>query len=188
MNKFISGIENLSKWYGFGIIVLYSLLLAEFYSTVTALFISAELQSENIFIIFSRISYALTILSGVIIWVVLSFLFHLTALLFNGQAQFKRFLYPAAYPYFVPAVFILAGILLMDNVQIPETKDIAAALMDNAQFKLSMQLMNYSFIPYYLIVAVFIKNIYNIKYIYSFLSVAIPIVAIWGITELFKLV
>jgi hypothetical protein len=152
------------------------------------LFTSTGLQSENIFIIFSRVSFVVTLLSGIIIWVVLSFLFHLTALLFDGKAQFKQLLYSSAYLYFIPSIFLLAGILLMSNVRITETKDLATALTNNATFKLSMQLMNYSFFPYYLVVTIFIKKIYNINYIYSFLSVEIPIAAIWGITELFKLV
>ena len=130
----------------------------------------------------------MTILFGIIVWAVMTFLFHLTALLFDGQAQFKRFLYISAYPYIVPAIMVFAGILLLDGIQIANTEDAAAELVNNASFKLAMNLINLSFIPYYMMIAVLIRYVYNIHFWKAVASVVIPIVSVWGITELFKMV
>ena len=75
----------------------------------------------------------------------------------------------------------------MDDIEVPQIEDITTFLMNQPKFKLAVNLINYSFWPYYLIVTVFIRHIYQIKYIYAALSVAIPVVSIWAITELFKL-
>ena len=186
MKRIIVSIEQTSKWYGIAIIFLYSLLLAEFYSTINRILPFNDLVDHNIFIIFSRINYVITVLSGIIIWIITTFLFHLTALLFDGHSTFKQLLFISSYPYIVPVMMILVGIFLLDGIQIPDTEDITHILLNNSSFQLAMNLINYSFILYYLIVAVFIQHIYRIKYIYAALSVVIPVVSIWLISELFK--
>jgi hypothetical protein len=60
--------------------------------------------------------------------------------------------------------------------------------MQNSTVQLAINLLKYSVAPYYLIVAVFIRYIYQIKYLYAILSVVIPVIGIWLITELFKLI
>jgi hypothetical protein len=83
---------------------------------------------------------------------------------------------------------ILVAISLLDDIQIPNTEDALNVLLNNSSFKLSMNLINYSMAPYYLIVGIFIRYIYEIKYVYAFLSIVIPILSIWLISELFKFV
>ncbi|MDR0744273.1 MAG: hypothetical protein LBF05_07960, partial [Tannerella sp.] len=139
------------------------------------------------FEIMTRISYWATILLGVAVWLIMALLFHLTALLFNGQASFGHIARATSYPFIIPAVVILVGIFLLDGLDLPQTEEITTMLPNHPRFKLAMGLINYSFVPYYLIVAVFIRHIYQIRYVYAILSVAIPVVSIWAITELFKL-
>ncbi|MDR0604226.1 MAG: hypothetical protein LBG80_08005 [Bacteroidales bacterium] len=181
----INFIEQLPKWAGAGIVIVYSLLLAEFFSTINHLFPVDNSMSE-LLSVFSKISYWATILSGAIVWIVVSFLFHLMAMLFNGHSSFGRFLFLASYPYIISAIAILAGILIVDNIQIPDTENAMSILINNQSFKLAMNLINYSFMPYYILIAIIIHYIYQIKYLYAALSVAIPVVSIWLITELFK--
>jgi hypothetical protein len=178
---------QLPKWYGISIILVYSILLAEFSSTLTHLMPVDESWS-SIFKIFTRINYGVTILSGFVVWLIMSLLFHLTALLFNGHAAFDNITRATSYPFIIPAIMILAGIILLDGLGIPQTEDITTVLTNHPQFRLAMNLINYSFVPYYLIVAVFIRHIYQIKHLYAVLSIAIPVVSIWAITELFKLI
>jgi len=80
---------------------------------------------------------------------------------------------------------VLVGILLLDGVEIPQSEDMVAALVNNTTFKLAMNLINFSFIPYYLIVIVLIRYVHQIKYLYAALSVVIPVVAILLVTQLF---
>ena len=186
MKEIISKILQLSKWYGIGTVIIYSLLIAEYFSTVNQLFLYSE--SNNIFIIISRISYIVIILFGVIVWIVSTFLFHLTALLFDGKSSFERLLFVSSYPYIIPATMILVGIFLLDGIQVPNSEDAVAFLIDNKIFKLTAILINYSFIPYYLIISLLIRYIHQIKYLYALLSVIIPVLSIWLITELFRLI
>jgi hypothetical protein len=187
MKKVISLIVQLPKWYGAGVALVYSLLLAEFTSALNHL-IPIDEALNNIFEIMMRISYWATILSGIAVWLIMALLFHLTALLFNGHAAFDRVTRATSYPFIIPVMMILAGIVLLDGLEIPQAEDITTALANHPRFRLAMNLINYSFVPYYLIVAVFIRHIYQIKYLYAVLSIAIPVVSIWAITELFKLI
>jgi hypothetical protein bfra3_00210 len=94
----------------------------------------------------------------------------------------------AAYPYIIPAVFVFIAILMLDNVTITGVDDMVKALLKNERFQLIVKIVNYSFIPYYLIVSWIIHHLYRLKYSYAMLSVAVPICTIWGVTELFKLI
>jgi hypothetical protein len=187
MKSIVTHITQLPKWYGIGIMLIYSILLAEFSLTLTHLMPVDESWS-SVFKIFTRINYGVTVLSGFIVWLITALLFHLTALLFNGHAAFGHITRATSYPFIIPAIMILAGIVLLDGLEIPQAENITTVLANHPRFRLAMNLINYSFVPYYLIVAVFIRHIYQIKYLYAILSIAIPVVSIWAVTELFKLI
>jgi hypothetical protein len=187
MKSIVTHIMQLPKWYGIGIVFIYSILFAEFSSTLTHL-IPIDESWISIFKTLTKIHYGVTILSGFIVWLIMSLLFHLTALLFNGYASFGRMTRITSYPFMIPAIIIPIGIILLDDLKVPQTEDIVVFLSNHPKFKLTMALINYSFVPYYLIVAVFIRHIYQIKYLYAILSIAIPVVSIWAISELFKLI
>jgi len=185
MRKVVSVIEKLPVWYGLGVILLYSLLLAEFVSTFLHLFPYEEVF-DNVFRVILSISYAVNILLGIIVWIIYALLFHLMAMLFGGQATFKRLLFASAYPYLISACMVLVAIVLLGEVQPLILGNSEELLIQNPTVQLTMKLLNYSFYPYYLIVAVLIRYIYQINYIYATLSVAVPITAIWLVTELVK--
>jgi hypothetical protein len=150
--------------------------------------IPIEASLNKVFEILTKINYGIIILSGFIVWLIMSLLFHLTALMFNGYASFGQIAYGTSYLYIIPSIMILIGIFLLDNIQISNTEDAMNVLLNSSSFKLTMNLINYSMVPYYLTVGFFIRHIYGIKYVYAFLSVIIPIVAIWLISELFKFI
>jgi hypothetical protein len=167
--------------------LIYSILLAEFSSALTHL-LPIDESWNSIFEIFTRINYGIAVLSGLIVWLVTALLFHLTALLFNGQVSFAHITRAISYPFIIPAIMILVGIVLLDGLKIPQTEDITTVLTNHPKIRLVMSMINYSFVLYYLIVVIFIRHIYQIKYLYAILSVAVPLVSIWTITELFKLI
>jgi hypothetical protein len=187
MKKVIYLIVQLPRWYGIGVVFVYALLLAEFIVAVSHLLFTGGAWN-NVVEIMSRINYWVTILSGVMVWLIMALLFHLTALLFNGHATFDHITRATSYPFLIPAIMILAGIILLDGLEVSQAENLTNMLTNHPRFILAMNLINYSFVPYYLIVAVFIRHIYQIKYLYAILSVAIPVVSIWTITELFKLI
>jgi hypothetical protein len=142
--------------------------------------------TNEIFISISRINYALTVLSGIVVWIISTFLFHLTALLFNGHSPFNRFLFISSYFYLIPAIVIVICIFILEDVQITNIENVMIELMNNRSFKLSVHLINYSFIPYYAMIIILIHYIYQVKYIYALLSVVIPVGSMWVIAEMFK--
>jgi hypothetical protein len=192
MKKIITVFEQMPKWYALGIAVLYGIVLAEFFSTVTHLMPPSGLENTVFYSVLMKIMYGVTALSGIVVLIVSTFLFHLTAMLFNGKAVFKHFLKVAAYPYIVPAIMVLVAIFVLDGVQIfnaesgqiPDAANAAAMILENPQFKLAMWLVNLSFIPYYIMIAIIIHYIHGIKWLFAALSVIIPIASIWGISQL----
>ncbi len=185
MRKIVSIIEKLPVWYGLGVIFLYALLFAEFFATFLRLFPYQEVF-DSIFRVILGASYVINILSGFIVWLIYALLFHLMAMLFGGQATFKRLLFASAYPYLISACMVLVAIVLLGEVQPLILGNSEELLIQNPTVQLTMKLLNYSFYPYYLIVAVLIRYIYQINYIYAALSVALPITAIWLVSELVK--
>ncbi|MDR1974939.1 MAG: hypothetical protein LBQ31_09810 [Bacteroidales bacterium] len=188
MNKLIARIDKLPKWYAICVVLVYGFLMAEYSLTVSRIIPAIETLS-SIYQTVLNINFGLMIVACLIIWLVSSFLFHLTALLFSGQATFNRLLYTSSFAYLIPIISILASIILIDNIQVPTGDSIVIqqALFNNPMFKLGEQLINWSFISYYLIIVIFIHYIYNIRWIYAVFSVVIPALSIWGITELIKL-
>ncbi len=188
MDHFFERLIQIPKLYGTIVVLVYSILVSEYISSINKLFMTRGIEITSILKIFLQLHFVLMILSSIVVWIVFCLLFHLTALLFNGKCRFGQFLKAAAYPYIIPAVFVFIAILMLDNVTITGVDDMVKALLKNERFQLIVKIVNYSFIPYYLIVSWIIHHLYRLKYPYAMLSVAVPIGAIWGVTELFKLI
>ena len=97
MKSVIEKIGSIPNWYGVAIVLIYALLMAEYLSEINNLCIDYELKANNIMKIFMGISYVLTIISSVVIWVVLCLMFHLMALLLDGKQIFSKFLFIDSY-------------------------------------------------------------------------------------------
>jgi hypothetical protein len=85
MDRLFQKLENLPKWYAFGVILMYSILLAEFFRSLNLFAPFADSMGDILNVIL-KINYVVTVVSGVVVWIIMSLLFHLTALLFDGQA------------------------------------------------------------------------------------------------------
>jgi hypothetical protein len=178
--------SNLPLFYGLSIVLFYGFLLAEFVSAINDIFMQKASLLGTVYDFFMKASYYITILSSIAVWLITSLLFHLTALLFNGTSSFNRFIRLSSYPYIIPAIVMLISIFLLDSIQIMEG-NIAELLPQDKQFRFIFLFINWSFFPYYLSLIVLIRYSYNIKWLYSSFSVIIPVISIWIITELFKL-
>ncbi len=185
MRKIVSIIENLPVWYGLGIVLLYGLLLAEFFSTFMNLFPYGEVLN-NVFTVILGIGYVVNVLSGFILWLIYALLFHLAALLFGGKSTFKRFLFVSAYPYLLAACMIFVGIFLLGDVSPLNLGNPEEMLLRDLSFQLAVKFINYSSIICYLVTVIIVRYIYQISYIYAVLSVAVPVTVIWLITESVK--
>ena len=172
---------RLPKWYGLTIILIYSVMIAEFVKVLNTLFMVGGIEKVALMEKIVQLNYGLTIVSSIIVWI-------LICLLFDGKTTFGSFLIVAAYPYFIPAVILLFAVLLLDGISIKDSVDIMQLILQNDSYKIVIKALNYSFVFYYLLVACIIHYLYNLKWLYALLSVAIPVVSIYAVTELFKLV
>ena len=94
MRNTVEKISSIPYWYGMAIILVYALLMAEYLSGINDLCMDYDMRASNIIEVFLGISYVLTILSSVVIWIVLCLMFHLTALLLDGKQDFSKFCLP----------------------------------------------------------------------------------------------
>lgn len=188
MRQIINVLLRLPKWYGLTILLIYSVMIAEFVKVLNTLFMVGGIEKVALMEKIVQLNYGLTIVSSIIVWILICLLFHLMALLFDGKTTFGSFLIVAAYPYFIPAVILLFAVLLLDGISIKDSVDIMQLILQNDSYKIVIKALNYSFVFYYLLVACIIHYLYNLKWLYALLSVAIPVVSIYAVTELFKLV
>lgn len=187
MKEVFVRLGNMPKWYGIGVVLLYSILLAEFFSVLNT-FIYNDDRLNKIMDFLLRANYFATVASGIIVWIIMSLLFHLTVLLFDGYSSFSRFLYSSSYFYLIPGIFILIASLILNHIPIESgSPDAMVMLQNSSSFKLAMALVNYSFIPYYLLCMILIRHLYKVRFCHAIASVVIPILSIWGITKLFTL-
>ena len=187
MKNILKRIESISKWYGLIVIFIYAVLFAEFVLAINKLYISSEVGSSGLMNTLMRINYVIMVLASVVVWIICCLLFHLTALLFNGKIEFSKFLFAASYPFIIPAIAIFMSIMILSSIDIEGVDDMTQFIEQNSRLGVIMNIVNYSFIPYYLVVICIIHYLYNLKWLYALLSVTIPVLSIWGITELFSL-
>jgi len=188
MKKIIEEIVDLPHWYSFGVVFLYSILIAEFFSSVNNLIPINEPIDNNILIIFSRIGYVLTVISGFIVWIISALIFHLTALLFDGSSSFKRFLFVSSCSYIIPSFLILIGLFMLDKIKFLSSFNSVTDLMGDESVKLVFNLINISALCYYIVIIIIIHFVYKIKFLHAIFSVAIPILSIWALIQLFTLI
>ena len=187
MKKTIENIASLPKWYGFVAISMYAILFAEYMNTINIIYISNKAELSGFISTIMNINYVIIFLSCIAVWIISSLLFHLTAVLFNGNIKFSKFLFTALYPFIIPSIAIFIAILLLKNNDITKDIDMEQFLIQSSHFRMVTNIVNYSFIPYYLLIIYLIRYLYNFKWLYAFFSVAIPSLTIWGISELFNL-
>jgi hypothetical protein len=188
MKKIVEKIVSLPKWYSYSVMFIYSVLVAEYMSEINIFFLKQGIEVTRIVWALMQLSYVATILASIATWIILSLLFHLSALLLNGEQTFGKFLLATAFPYIIPAVCMFIAILMMDGVDVENGEHVLETLMQSNRFQTITWIVNGSFVPFYIIVAFIIHYLYEINWGRSFLSVVIPIASIWGVTELFSLV
>lgn len=169
------------------VVLIYSLLMAEFFNTFNnkILLTQTDFSPNTIISYFMTFSYVVMVVMAFVIWIVSTFLFHLFAILFNGNAQYKDFQKLTGLSYSVSAVFFLVIIFMFDGVEITQN-DIPNLFKINPTMKIIGWLMNIAGFTYYLLVIPIIKYLYNISWLKSLGVVAIPVGSIYLLGQLFS--
>ena len=92
MRQIINVLLRLPKWYGLTIILIYSVMIAEFVKVLNTLFMVGGIEKVALMEKIVQLNYGLTIVSSIIVWILICLLFHLMALLFDGRQRLEVFL------------------------------------------------------------------------------------------------
>ncbi|MDC1727205.1 hypothetical protein [Phocaeicola vulgatus] len=87
MRQIINVLLRLPKWYGLTIILIYSVMIAEFVKVLNTLFMVGGIEKVALMEKIVQLNYGLTIVSSIIVWILICLLFHLMALLFDDTVQ-----------------------------------------------------------------------------------------------------
>jgi hypothetical protein len=185
VKKIADIILHLPRWCAVAV-ALYGVLFAEFTYMLNQ-YVQVDAAILSLFQTITRIGYFVTLLFSIIAYLIMSLMFHLMALLFDGRGKFWHFAIGCAFPYIVPAAMILISLFILSNLQITPAADAATIMAINPTLGLATKIINISFIPYYLIVVVLVRYCYSIRWLQALASVAMPASAVWGIAEIVKL-
>ncbi|MBD3377819.1 hypothetical protein GF406_22510 [candidate division KSB1 bacterium] len=166
--------------------LIYSLLMAEFFNTFNSKIFSAQphFSPNTLFTYLMTLNYVLMIVMSFVIWIATSFLFHLFAVLFDGQAEYKNFQKVTGLAYGVPAVFILIAIVLIDRVQVSQN-NFSNFLKTDETIRNTGWLMNTGGMAYYFVIIPVIKYLYNISWLRSIGVITIPMASIYLLGQFF---
>ena len=164
------------------IVVLYALLQAKFFISMMNLK-SFGLEQEA-FVVFNVIFFLVFVLSAIIVWIILSLVFHWTALLFDGASDFKNFLFFSGYGFGAIAITYLV-VLFLYMTGIPKGLAIEQMQQD-VSFKNSLVLINIGFMIYYAWIVYAMYFLHKLGIVKSIASVACPMLLYFILTQLFS--
>jgi len=167
-------------------VLIYGLLLAEFTNAYynKVFFSQPDFSPTSLFSYTMKISYILIIVMSFVVWIITSFIYHLFATLFGGSADFYIFQKYTGLVYFFSAIFILAALLIVDNVEITQDS-VYKLLQENKAMRWISWLIYIPEYLYYIIIIPIIRYLYNINWLKSMGVVAIPIGSIYLLSQFF---
>ena len=72
MRQIINVLLRLPKWYGLTIILIYSVMIAEFVKVLNTLFMVGGIEKVALMEKIVQLNYGLTIVSSIIVWILIS--------------------------------------------------------------------------------------------------------------------
>ena len=124
------------------------------------------------------------VLSAIIVWIILSLVFHWTVLLFNGASDFKNFLFFSGYGFGAMGITYLV-VLFVYMTGIPKGLAIEQMQQD-VSFKNSLVLINIGFMIYYAWIVYAMYFLHKLGIVKSIASVACPMLLYFILTQLFS--
>lgn len=187
MKYLIYTILLLPKWISIVVLFIYCTLFAEF-STIITQFMQIPASIELLFQIVIKVQYVIIILGCFATWLVITFLFHLMAILCDGKSDFKSYAMVAAFLYFIPAIVILVELFVL-HFQLADLHiaNDPLLLVNNMHFKYAQKIIYGSFILYYLCIIVTTRYVYKLNWLCAIICVLTPISVIGVVAEVMTL-
>lgn len=180
-------IKKAPYYWGFSIVLLYSLLMAEYLNTVSR---EISFVANNMILDTSILKYVylsnhiITIISGIVVWIISSFLFHVFSILLGGQGEFKDFIKYSGLLYVFPLIGFTICLVLFDSLQLPDT-NLDLFFSTNSQMIAIIWIINTSSSLCFLLLIPIIKHFYQINWLKAIGTILIPIGSIYLLGQFF---
>lgn len=188
MKKVFDMFVKLPKWYGVCIVFIYSLIAAEYMSSLIRFSTNGFENVPKVVSVILYVGHIVSVLISFVIWIIYSYLFYLTSKVLNGTGDFRHFLYVSAYTFIFPSLCIFIAIFMLDSIDIANVDNVTDFLIHNNRFRDIVTFVDLSFLPYYLLNIVFVHYSFLLNWWRSTISVIGPISALFGISKLFELI
>ncbi|MDC9722850.1 MAG: hypothetical protein PSN34_08755 [Urechidicola sp.] len=180
--------KNLSHFWAVGIILIYSLLMAEYFNSVSKLVTAMQGLDirTSIYSYIATFNYFLVILISFAVWLVSSFLFHMFAILLGeNEVDFKNFIKYTGVIYVFPAIGFVIALFMFETIELP--KDNALEFLKANKSMISIGwIINISSSLAFILVIPIIKHLYKINWLKAFGAVIIPIASIYLLGKFFS--
>ncbi|MBI9069244.1 MAG: YIP1 family protein [Salinivirgaceae bacterium] len=178
--------EKIPKYWVFGIVLIYSLLMSEYLNTVSKAVssINGGISNFTIFQYIATFNFFITILSAFVVWIISSFLFHIFSILLGGVAEFKDFIKYSGLIYILPAIGFAICLFLFESVEIPKN-NIEIFFKSNSSLIAISWIINISSTLCFVLLIPIIKRLYNINWLKAIGAIAIPIGSIYLLGQFF---
>ena len=189
MRKILINIEKIPHYWILGIVLIYGLIMAEYYYTLSSkLVIGAanQLVSSSFFVFFMSFNFFLMVLSAFIVWIISSLLLYLILILFGGESIFENFKKISALCYIFPTISFILSFLLLEQIEIYEDVNIDNFLtMNKTMIKIGW-IINIGFILYYLFLWLLLKYQTGLNWVRSLSVIIVPLGSIYLLGKLFS--
>ncbi|MDR7210567.1 YIP1 family protein [Flavobacterium piscis] len=187
MKKTITNPENISHFWVMSIMIIYGLILAEYFYLINLKTITIEnvhLISNPIFTYLQSFSFIMTVLIAIVIWLISSFIFHLFAILLGGEANFKDFQKYTGLCYIFPAISLCVALVLFDNIDFPK-KNLQEFFNSNGDMILINWIITISSTLCFVLPIFIIKYLYKMNWLKAVGAVVIPLGSIHLLGQFF---
>jgi len=180
--------RNISQFWAVSIILIYSLLMAEYFNSVSKLVTTMQGLDvrTSIYSYIATFNYFLVILISFAVWLISSFLFHMFAILLGeNEAKFKNFIKYTGVIYIFPAIGFAFALYLFEAIKLPKD-NVLEFLKTNKSMIAIGWIINISSSLAFILVIPIIKYLYKINWLKAFGAVIIPIASIYLLGEFFS--
>lgn len=180
--------KNISQFWAVSIVLIYSLLMAEYFNSVSKLVTVMQGLDirASIYSYITTFNYFLVILISFAVWLVSSFLFHMFAILLGeNEVKFKNFIKYTGVIYIYPAIGFAIALYLLEAIELPKD-NVLEFLKTNKSMIAIGWIINISSSLAFILVIPIVKHLYKINWVKAFGAVIIPIAAIYLLGEFFS--
>jgi len=148
--------------------------------------ISAQynLTSNSVFDFVLQLQFVSTVVMTFAIWLVSSFLFHLSSILLGGEAHIKDFIKLTGLIYVFHAIFFLIAFCLLNNIEMTQS-NVLDFIKTDKTMRINVWLISIDGYIDYLATIVIVKYLYKINWLKAIGALVIPLGSIYLLGQFF---